>query len=567
MNGVRRENSALRRRRELRYKAVSLILTGVFVVLFYALICACVGDRSLYGKTSINGIDVGGMKIDEAAGLVGRQLEKDYGAAEIKVSLDDRVYTLKVSEILEYSAESPVGDIQHRTHRFWRRGYGLLESLIVQKDYEVYPDVKDGSLIDRLISESGLMDVRLSDDTGYTVENGKLIVTKGSGSYAVDSEKLRLALEECIGRGDYDGTISCPVKSVDVDIDSIYNELHKEPQNPTLDAENGYEIVEAVDGVDFDVDMAKQKLAQAENGDKVEIDLIYTKADMTTEEYRELLFRDEVSSYSTQVDGSENRKTNVGIAARSCDGIILMPGEAFSYNGVVGDTTEEKGYLPAPAYANGESVLDYGGGVCQVSSTIYMACLYANLEINERHSHPFAASYVPVGLDATVAWESCDLIFTNNTEYPIKLSVTYDGYSTGCTIWGTVTDSFSVELYTEVTATEPYETKYELDKTLGEDDSELETTGIEGMTVQSYRRVYDGDGNVISDTPEAVSEYIKRDEVYRVGRLPEDKTEEPDDGEKSSESSTEKSSENSSENSSESSSESSTDGNADEDGQ
>lgn len=149
-----------------------------------------------------------------------------------------------------------------------------------------------------------------------------------------------------------------------------------------------------------------------------------------------------------------------------------------------------------------------------------MACLYANLEIDERHCHPYPASYVPAGLDATVAWGGCDFVFTNDTDYPIKITTTYDGYSTSCTIWGTVTEPFSVELYTETLETEPYETKYELDKSLGKDEQILDTTGIEGLTIQSYRRVYDGEGNVISDNPEAVSVYSVRDEVYKVGKLP-----------------------------------------------
>ena len=113
-------------------------------------------------------------------------------------------------------------------------------------------------------------------------------------------------------------------------------------------------------------------------------------------------------------------------------------------------------------------------------------------------------------------------MLTNYTHYPIKITTTYDGYSTSCTIWGTVTEPFSVELYTETLETEPYETKYELDKSLGKDEQILDTTGIEGLTIQSYRRVYDGEGNVISDNPEAVSVFSVRDEVYKVGKLPKE---------------------------------------------
>jgi hypothetical protein len=161
-----------------------------------------------------------------------------------------------------------------------------------------------------------------------------------------------------------------------------------------------------------------------------------------------------------------------------------------------------------------------------VSSTLYNACLYANLEINERHCHPYPSSYAPAGIDATVAWGSCDYIFTNNTDYPIKIYAKYDGSYVTCTIMGTITEPFKVEMYTETVDTEEYETEYKLDESLGEDDQILDTTGINGLTIKSYRRVYDGSGNVIYDQLESTSVYSTRNQVYRVGKLPEDKEEE-----------------------------------------
>ena len=257
-----------------------------------------------------------------------------------------------------------------------------------------------------------------------------------------------------------------------------------------------------------------------------EIDFAANVKDLST------LYREDVKEIIKEAGivgmGGAGFPANVKLAAQYCDGTILMPGESFSYNLGVGELTEERGFLPGPSYADGQSVMDMGGGICQVSSTMYMACLYANLEIDERHCHPYPSSYVPAGLDATVAWGGCDFVFTNDTDYPIKISTSYDGYSTSCTIWGTITEPFSVELYTETVETEPYETKYELDKSLGKDEQVLDTVGIEGLTVQSYRRVYDGDGNVISDNPEAISVYSKRDEVYKVGKLPKDKDKDKD---------------------------------------
>lgn len=516
------------RKRQQRYRVISWILTAVFMVIFYALICACVGNRKLYKKTTINGLDVGGMKSAEAAKSINDQFRRDYSSVGIQVKLDDKTYTLDVSAALDMDSEKSVQKIQDDSHSFWRRGYGLLESWTLGSNYDIYPYIGDSGIITTAIESSDMMKVDLDIEDGYRIEDKNLIVTKGKGSYRIDTDKLVTRIKKQIAKGDYGTVVECPVVSADVDLDEVYKKVHCEPQNPTLDPDKNYEVVEAKDGVDFDLEAAKKSLESAKKGTDVSIPLTYTPADMSTEEYRKLLFRDEMSSYSTEVEGSENRKTNVKLAAQYCDGTILMPGESFSYNLGVGELTEERGFLPGPSYADGQSVMDMGGGICQVSSTMYMACLYANLEIDERHCHPYPSSYVPAGLDATVAWGGCDFVFTNDTDYPIKISTSYDGYSTSCTIWGTITEPFSVELYTETVETEPYETKYELDKSLGKDEQVLDTVGIEGLTVQSYRRVYDGDGNVISDNPEATSVYSKRDEVYKVGKLPKDKDKDKD---------------------------------------
>lgn len=531
-NRISREQ---RRGKQQQYKTMSWILTGIFVIIFYAVICAGIGNRRLFSRTSINGLDVGGMKNDEAARAIDEQFRTKYGKAGVAVNLDGETYTVDVSHALNYSSKNEIRDIQDKTHSFWLRGYRFLVSKTTGSEFNIYPKVGDKSAIKDAISSSDMVKVDLSKDDGYVIEDKKLMIIKGQGSYSINRDKLVSLIVKQVEKGDYDTVIECPVESSDVNLDEVYERVHSEPQNPTLDPDNNYDLVEAKDGVDFDLDSAKTSLTEAKDGDRVEIPLTYTPADMTTDEYKSLLFRDELGSYSTEVEGSDNRKTNVKLAAEYCDGTILMPGESFSYNLGVGELTEERGFRPGPSYADGQSVMDMGGGICQVSSTMYMACLYANLEIDERHCHPYPSSYVPAGLDATVAWGGCDFIFTNDTDYPIKLSTTYDGYSTSCTIWGTVTEPFSVELYTETLETEPYETKYELDKSLGKDEQVLDTVGIDGLTIQSYRRVYDGDGNVISDSPEAESVYSRRDEVYKVGKLPGEKKNKKDSTGKSTE--------------------------------
>jgi vancomycin resistance protein YoaR len=146
-------------------------------------------------------------------------------------------------------------------------------------------------------------------------------------------------------------------------------------------------------------------------GQTVTIRLIYTQTEVTTDALSELLFRDILSERKTYVAGTSNRKSNVALAASAINGKILNPGETFSYNETVGERTVEKGYKSAGAYVNGEVVEEIGGGICQVSSTLYNCVLYADLEVVERSNHMFIVTYLPLGNDATVNWGTVDFKF------------------------------------------------------------------------------------------------------------------------------------------------------------
>ncbi len=128
------------------------------------------------------------------------------------------------------------------------------------------------------------------------------------------------------------------------------------------------------------------------------------------------------------MSGPENRRTNIRLAAAAVDGTILMPGETFSYNKIVGERTAAKGYKPATVYGAAWTKQELGGGICQLASALYYCTLYSNLEVVYRTNHRFAVTYVPHGLDATVAWGSIDYKFKNSTDYPIRISALHRGH-------------------------------------------------------------------------------------------------------------------------------------------
>ena len=206
-----------------------------------------------------------------------------------------------------------------------------------------------------------------------------------------------------------------------------------------------------------------------------------------------------------------------------------MPGDVFSFNGTVGERTTARGYKSAGAYVAGETVDQVGGGICQVSSTLYNTVLLSNLEIVERRSHQMTVSYVPMGRDATVNWGTTDFRFKNNTEYPVRIDGIINGRNVTLTIVGTETvENRKVEILTSTVSTlqPPVETIEDPTKAVG--FSETTQKGSMGYVVDATRVVYSGD-EVISREGLVRSRYNPKKTIMTVGTMeavvaPEDDT-------------------------------------------
>ena len=140
---------------------------------------------------------------------------------------------------------------------------------------------------------------------------------------------------------------------------------------------------------------------------------------------------------------------------------MLNCGDQFSYNDAIGPTTADYGFYAAPGYVGGKTVDVYGGGVCQVSSTLYYATLKADLEIVMRYCHQYAPGYIKWGCDATVYDGFPDFIFANNTDYPIKIVTYWNDNNVTVEILGTKVDDSYVDMVSETVGVIPRETVYE----------------------------------------------------------------------------------------------------------
>jgi len=199
------------------------------------------------------------------------------------------------------------------------------------------------------------------------------------------------------------------------------------------------------------------------------------------------------------------------------NGTVLAPGEVFSYNGTVGQRTTEKGYKAAGAYVGGKSVTEVGGGICQVSSTLYYSTLMANLEIVSRTCHMFTVSYMRLGMDATVSWPNPDFQFRNNTDYPIRIEAKVEGGMCKISLIGTKTDNIEVKMTYAILSEIPFTT------VITEDEDEVNDVGRTGYNVVTYRHLINSEtGEEISKTVEAYSYYQKTDIVVLKEDIEED---------------------------------------------
>jgi vancomycin resistance protein YoaR len=157
-----------------------------------------------------------------------------------------------------------------------------------------------------------------------------------------------------------------------------------------------------------------------------------------------------LGTMTTRTSANESRNTNVQIAVSQINGTLLSPGETFSLNGTVGRRSPEKGYEKATVFVNAEKVKDYGGGVSQVTGTLFNAAALAGMKILEVNPHSRPVSYLPVGRDATVAWGDKDLKFKNNMDAPVYVAYTFQNNRLTATLFGRKTPGRQVALKPDV---------------------------------------------------------------------------------------------------------------------
>lgn len=495
---------------------IAAIIAAVLVAAYLAL-CAYAGSLdTFYPNRHINGIDVGGLTVSEAQSA----LETRLPAQTIILVNEERQLqtTLTVAE-LGYTAESFAGDAQfwmdaERDTPFLRRGWAYLATLSGHWPGGAHWPDMDEAVLTKTVARLTEVLTEPPADTSGELDGQTLRITKAHDGYAPES--LRPLLSDIASYSQSGYTIPVTLETLparDLTAQQLHDRLHGEMKNASYDAASG-SIVPEQFGADFDVAAAQTALDGAAPGETVSVPAVIEEPEVTASDLKMLLFRDVLGEARTHVSGSAGRIGNVKLSAKLINGIVLNSGDTFSYNDSVGKRTEARGFKPAPAYVKGETVDEVGGGICQTSSTLYLACLLSNMEITERYAHRYVPAYIDWGMDATVSWGGPDYKFTNNTLYPVKIVTEYSkGYLT-IKLLGTNIDGIRVKMTNEVLSKTPWETVYQEDSTMTPGSPDVvKVTPYTGYKVKTYQTIYDKNGSVIDSHFEAASDYKVRNKV------------------------------------------------------
>lgn len=510
----------------------SVIAIAIIIAIFstiFALINS--NNEKILNGISINGISVSGKDKDEVKKLLAEKTEakrtedlvvkldtKTKDGEEYKgiVSFEQLQLNYKLDEAIEKAYS--IG----RDSNIFVNNFNIIKTFFTKNNIEIPYEYNEEELNKQIDTINGQIPGAVIE-SNYDIDEDKkeLIITKGKAGLVVEPELLKQEVENEIKNVEStENEINLSTKNKEpneIDLDKIYSEIHTEPQNAYY-TQNPFTLYPHVNGIDFAISMEEAKKILEENKEEYIIPLKITHPEITTDKIGSEGFPDLLAEFSTNYNpGAKDRTTNLKLASNKINNTVVLPGETFSYNKVVGKRTTAAGYKEAPSYAGGKVVNDIGGGICQITSTLYNAVVFANLDIVSRSNHQFVPSYVKAGRDATVVYGAIDFKFKNTRKYPIKIKSTVSGGVARVQIYGMKEETeYKVKIETKITGSIPRQTVYEDDPTLEKGKEKVEQKGHNGTYSEAYKVVY-LNGKVVSRTLLSKDKYNQMSTIIKRG--------------------------------------------------
>ena len=506
-------------------KKIFIISILIIFLLFISTIFAIVNmnNTNIISGVKVEGIDISKMSKEEAENVINDKIQVIL-KRDITLKLDEYTTTITPEQIeMKFDYADALNKAQNiaKTNNILIDNYQILKTNILKTNINMQITYNKEILSD-MIKNINLEIPEAVKQVTYEINDDKLIITNGKSGIEVQENKLE---EKIIGNvkdqlKDVINDIKIPTKEDEaekIDIEKIHDEIYKEAKDAYIEDEP-FKLHVEENGLDFNISMEEAKRIISEEKEEYEIPLKITKPKVKTEDLGDKIFKQTLSKYTTIYDaGNKSRANNIALACKTINGTIILPGETFSYNKVLGNTTKEKGYQLGGAYVGGKVVKAYGGGICQVSTTLYNSVLYANLEIVERYNHSYAVSYVPAGRDATVSYGGKDFKFKNNRKYPIKIVANAKNGVVNISLKGIKEDKeYDIEISSSVLSTTPFETTYQDNNTLAEGKQKIIQKGHNGYKSKAYK-IVKYNGKVISKTLLSSDTYKPMNRIIEKG--------------------------------------------------
>ena len=497
---------------------ICIAIAALIIILISAILCFNIFYNKIYSNIYISGIEVSNLTREEAIEKINNELTTVL-SKEILLKCDDKEYTFLPSEIgVEYNVEQAVDEVYRigRNGNILENNMNMIKTFFTSTDTNLdfkYEEEKFNELVSKINAQfSSLV------QSNYEILEDKIIIKKGVAGTEIKSDVLKEKIIDNIKQVKFEPIeVGVIVREPNaINIDEIYNEVYKAPVDAYY-TKDPFEVHESQNGVDFAISIDEAKALLETEQEEYEIGLKVLYPAVTTAQIGTEAFPDLLSTCTTSYIVSKvGRTNNLKLASSKINGYVLMPGEIFSYNKVVGERTVEAGFKMAGVYSGGKEVEGLGGGICQISSTLYNIVVKSNLEIIQRENHVFLPGYLPAGQDATVVWGAIDFKFKNTRNYPVKIVSSVSGGYVTMKMFGLKEENEpEISFQTVYHKTLYPKTVYEDTTSLPAGQTKVESSGKNGCKSTTYK-VVKQNGQVVSktvlsnDTYQAMNKYVLR---------------------------------------------------------
>ncbi len=557
----RKKNAEERKRKErntiIAISAGAAVLLITVVIILIAALAPKSDDSLIYNNVWAAGVNLSGMTKEEAASALHKATDDTYSKLDMTVQVLDASVTLSPKDT---GARLDVEAVAQAAYDYGRTGsraerqeaQNLLKTSAYALPLDAYLTL-DKAYIQQQLDQLGEQFSVSFTQSSYQILEGTRPTTQPDPA-TVDLSKAYQTLRICIGVPEYEYrsqrvleqimdaysqnlfqvTGECKVKAAPntLDCEAIFAEFCTAPVDATIDPET-FAVTAEVYGYGIALADLKKQVSEAKYGDELLIPLRFLEPDITTKNITQDLFQDVLAKCETPLSSDSDWNTNMSLVCQALNGTILKSGEEFSFNSIVGEPTSKDGYKTVSLYVGKSMTKMVGGGISQVSSTLYNCALLADLPIVERHAHTYAPSFSPLGLDAQVYYGTMDLRFKNTTAQPIRIEASITGNTLQIRLIGTDTKNYTVDVKYEITQTKNPQTEYVTltdDNPGGHKEGAIYSSGITGYDVSVYRITSDKlTGSQLDKSLLSQSEYAKRNEVViHVISAPNTEPTEPD---------------------------------------